>query len=416
MIVKHPNTLAVVLAGGEGRRLTPLTRFRSKPSMPFAGKYRLIDFVLSNLVHSGMLRMMVLTQYQSYSLLRHLSRGWRFMAHFDQYCDVIPAMTGEGQGWYAGSADALYRNLERIERERPGLVAVFGADHIYRMDVRQMIDEHNEVGADISVSVRPFPIEQAHQFGCIRVDESMRVVEFLEKPANPPPMPGDPTRALVSMGNYLFEGAVMREVLTADHDNPASKHDIGGDILPHWYDRLHIHAYDFERNVVPGGSDAERGYWRDVGTVLSYWQASMDLVSVTPAFNLYNREWPILTSRADLPPTKFVFADLESNRVGVATDSLVSDGCVISGSRIDRCVLSPSVRVNSYASVSESILFNAVDIGRHCRIRRAIIDKGVRVPPGTVIGEDDEADRANGLRVAEDGIRIVPIGAFGSTR
>lgn len=412
MTTSFPTVLAVVLAGGEGRRLMPLTRHRSKPAIPFAGKYRLIDFVLSNLVHSGLLRVHVLTQYQSDSLVRHLSRGWTFSAPLGQYCDVLPATTGEGRGWYRGSADALYQDLERIERDRPGVVAVFGADHIYRMDIRQMIDAHLDADADITVSVRPFPVEEAHQFGCLEVDERMRVSRFLEKPEHPPPIPGDPSRAMVSMGNYLFNMNVLRRVLEQDHLDTSSKHDIGGNILPHWYDELHVMAYDFEKNVVPGSTDAERGYWRDVGTLQSYWQASMDLVSITPAFNLYNLEWPLLTARMDYPPAKFVFADSESNRVGVATDSLVSEGCVISGAHIDRCVLSPAVRVNSFASVGESVLFAGVDVGRRARIRRAIVDKGVRIPPGIVIGEDAEEDRARGIHVSPEGLRVVPSDAF----
>ena len=399
---------ALVLAGGEGKRLMPLTRRRAKPAMPFAGAYRLVDFVLSNLVHSNLFHIHVLTQYQSYSLIRHLSRGWQFSSSLGQYCEVIPAAYGEGKGWYLGSADALYQNLERVERDRPRIVAVLGADHIYRMEYQQMIAEHVDTGADISVSVVPHPIGEAHHFGCVEVDDGMRVTRFLEKPADPPPFPKAPGTSLVSMGNYLFNYDVLREAVLLDHDHPDSTHDIGRDILPRWYDKLHVHAYNFMNNQVPGAPEADKGYWRDVGTLDSYWKASMDLVSVTPSFNTYNVEWPILTARRDDPPAKFVFADRESNRAGIATDSLVCNGCIISGGHIDRSVLSPRVRINSYATVAESVLFEDVDVGRRCRIRRALIDKSVRVPPDTVIGFDAEQDRARGITVSDEGIAVVP--------
>jgi len=400
-------TVAIVLAGGEGKRLFPLTRRRAKPAMPFAGQYRLIDFVLTNLVHSNLLRIHVLTQYESYSLIRHLSRGWTFSAHLGQYCEVIPAAVGEGRGWYQGSADALYQNLERLGRDAPRIVAVFGADHIYRMDIQQMIAEHVEAKADISISVVPQPIEEAHQFGCVEVDGSMRVRRFLEKPSSPPAFPGEPGKALASMGNYLFNYDVLRGVLETDHADPDSRHDLGGDVFPRWFDRLHMHAYNFMNNLVPGTRDSERGYWRDVGTIGSYWRASMDLVSVTPAFNMYNDDWPILTARVDYPPAKFVFADRESNRMGIATDSLVTNGCIISGGHIDRSVLGPRVRINSYSTVSESVLFEGVEVGRHCRIRRAIIDKSVRIPANTVLGYDPEQDQARGIVVCPEGISVV---------
>jgi len=270
-----------------------------------------------------------------------------------------------------------------------------------------MIAEHVEVGADISVSVVPHPIGEAHQFGCIEVDDQMRIVRFLEKPAQPPPFPRDPAKALVSMGNYLFSYDVLREVIRADHEDAASTHDIGRDILPRWYDKLRVHAYNFMNNQVPGTVASDVGYWRDVGTIASYWRASMDLVSVTPAFNTYNIDWPILTARRDDPPAKFVFADREGQRTGIATDSLVCNGCIISGGHIDRCVLSPRVRINSYATVSESVLFDGVDIGRRCRVQRAIIDKDVHVPADATIGYDPERDRARGITLTEDGIAVV---------
>ena len=399
--------VALVLAGGEGKRLHPLTRRRAKPAMPFAGCYRLVDFVLTNLVHSNLLKINVLTQYQSYSLIRHLSRGWSFASNLGQYCEVIPAAVGEGKGWYQGSADALYQNLERLERDRPRIIAVLGADHIYRMDYQQMIAEHLEVGADVSVSVVPHPILESHQFGCIEVDRAMRITRFLEKPPVPPPFPADPTKSLVSMGNYLFDYDTLRDAVLEDHEREDSTHDIGRDILPRLYQRKHLHAYNFLNNRPAGSPEEDIGYWRDVGTIGSYWQSSMDLVSVTPSFNTYNYEWPILTARRDDPPAKFVFADRESNRAGIATDSLVCNGCIISGGHIDRSILSPRVRINSYATVSESILFDEVDVGRRCRIRRAIIDKGVHIPPDTVIGHDAEQDRARGITVSEEGNAVV---------
>jgi glucose-1-phosphate adenylyltransferase len=286
-------------------------------------------------------------------------------------------------------------------------VAVLGADHIYRMDYQQMIAEHLEVGADVSVSVVPHPIKESHQFGCLDVDGAMRVTRFLEKPPVPPPFPGDPTKSLVSMGNYLFDYDMLREAVLEDHEREDSTHDIGRDILPRWYQRKHIHAYNFLNNRPAGSPEEDIGYWRDVGTIGSYWQSSMDLVSVVPSFNTYNYEWPILTARRDDPPAKFVFADRESNRAGIATDSLVCNGCIISGGHIDRSVLSPRVRINSYATVSESILFDEVDVGRRCRIRRAIIDKGVHIPPDTVIGHDADQDRARGITISEEGIAVV---------
>jgi glucose-1-phosphate adenylyltransferase len=404
------DTLAVVLAGGEGRRLQPLTQRRAKPAIPFGGSHRLIDFVMSNLVNSGLLRILTLTQYQPYSLIRHLARGWNFSAQLGHFCEVIPASSGPGRGWYQGSADALFQNLDRIERDRPRLVAVFGADHIYRMDVGQMIDEHLEVGADVSVAVVPQPIEEAHQFGCIEVDDNMRIENFLEKPEDPPVYPKDPTQALVSMGNYIFNADLLRDALWDDHADPDSAHDIGGNIVPRIYKGAHAHAYNFFQNGVPGATPNDVGYWRDVGTIAQYWKTSMDLVAVTPSFNMYNYEWPILTAFENYPPAKFVFADRKANRVGVATDSLVSNGVIISGGRIDSSVLSPSVRINSFSSVKQSVLFTGVDVGRRCKLRKTIVDKNVQIPPGMAIGYDEDEDRARGITVTPEGVRVVPGG------
>ncbi len=405
------STLAVVLAGGAGSRLKPLTNNRAKPAVPFAGHYRLVDFVLSNLVNSQIFRMMVLTQYQSYSLVRHLARGWTFSSQLSQFCEIIPATEGQSKGWYLGSADALWQNLQYIRRDRPKYVAVFGSDHIYRMDIRQMIQEHERSGADVSVAAIPQPRSESHQFGCMAVDGTGRIVNFVEKPPDPPAMPDRPDMSLVSMGNYIFNLAVLEKMLTTDASDSASAHDIGKNLLPRWVNELHLHAYDFSRNIVPGSTPNELGYWRDVGTIDSYWKSSMDLVQVSPEFNLYNHEWPIITAHENYPPSKFVFADRESSRIGVATDSLVCDGVIVSGGHIDRSILSPKVRINSYSTVSECIVFEGVDVGRRCRLRKTIVDKNVQIPPDTVIGYDLESDRARGFTVTDSGVVVVPAGA-----
>lgn len=405
------NTLAVVLAGGMGSRLMPLTAKRAKPAVPFAGNYRLIDFVLSNLVNSQIYRMMVLTQYQSYSLIRHLSRGWTFSSQLNQFCEIIPATEGKNKGWYLGSADALWQNMSYIRRDRPRYVAVFGADHIYRMDIRQMILDHERSGADVTVACIPQPRSESSQFGCIATDASDRIQTFVEKPSDPPAMPGRPDMSLVSMGNYIFNLDILERMLAADNADPESAHDIGKNLLPKWVSELHLHAYDFSRNIVPGSSPQETGYWRDVGTIDAYWKSSMDLIQVSPDFNLYNHEWPIITAHDHYPPAKFVFADRETSRIGVATDSLVCDGVIVSGGHIDRSILSPKVRINSFSTVSESILFDGVDVGRRCRLRRAIIDKNVNIPPDTEIGYDLIADRDRGFTVSEGGVVVVPSSA-----
>lgn len=405
------NTLAVVLAGGMGSRLMPLTAKRAKPAVPFAGNYRLIDFVLSNLVNSQIYRMMVLTQYQSYSLIRHLSRGWTFSSQLNQFCEIIPATEGKNKGWYLGSADALWQNMSYIRRDRPRYVAVFGADHIYRMDIRQMILDHERSGADVTVACIPQPRSESSQFGCIATDASGRIQTFVEKPPDPPAMPDRPDMSLVSMGNYIFNLDILERMLAADNADPESAHDIGKNLLPKWVSELHLHAYDFSRNIVPGSSPQETGYWRDVGTIDAYWKSSMDLIQVSPDFNLYNHEWPIITAHDHYPPAKFVFADRETSRIGVATDSLVCDGVIVSGGHIDRSILSPKVRINSFSTVSESILFDGVDVGRRCRLRRAIIDKNVNIPPDTEIGYDLIADRDRGFTVSEGGVVVVPSSA-----
>jgi glucose-1-phosphate adenylyltransferase len=401
-----------VLAGGEGRRLWPLTADRAKPAVPMCGRYRLIDFVLSNLVNSGLLQIKVLTQYKSDSLNTHIARGWRLPAFLDLYVEVVPAQQRTGASWFKGSADAIYQSLNVITDEEPDYVAVFGGDHMYKMDVRQMVDAHIQTEADATVAVIPVPVEEARAFGILEIDDRGKVIAFDEKPMHPKEMPGRPGWALASMGNYVFTQKLLLEELARDASGD-SAHDFGRNILPEMVARgRDVFAYDFSQNEVPGSHPNERGYWRDVGTISAYWKANLDLVKVVPDFDLYNPRWPLRTWTRPLPPAKFVFADPGDGsghaRMGIATDSLVSEGCIVSGGRIDRTVLSPQVRVNSFAYVEESIILDSVDIGRHCRIRRAIIDKGVRVPPNTEIGYDPEAD-ARRFTVS-DGIVVVPKG------
>jgi glucose-1-phosphate adenylyltransferase len=399
-----PHILSVVLAGGEGTRLWPLTAERAKPAVPIGGRYRLIDFVLSNLVNSGLLKIKVLTQYKSDSLNTHIARGWRLPAMLDFYVEVVPAQQRLGKEWFRGSADAMFQSLNIITDEEPDLVAVFGGDHIYKMDVNQMVDFHLDKQADVTVAAIPVPVAEATQFGVLAVDEEGAILAFDEKPARPRELPSRPGWALASMGNYLFDTAPLVEELERDQESKGN-HDFGRNILPAMVGKRRVYAYDFSKNEIPGMLERERGYWRDVGTIAAYWQANMDLIAVNPVFDLYNPRWPIRTHTLPLPPAKFVFA--EQGRVGMATDSLVSEGCIISGGRIDRSVLSPGVRINSFAHVEESILMDGVDVGRHARLRRAVVDKGVHIPAGMEIGYDLEADRAR-FHVGDDGIVVVP--------
>lgn len=400
--------LSMVLAGGEGRRLDPLTRDRAKPAVPFGGRYRIIDFVLSNLVNSGLFTIKVLTQYKSDSLNTHLSRAWRLSSVLGHYIEAVPAQQRTGLDWYKGSADAIYQNLNLITDEEPDHVVVFGSDHIYRMDVRQMVDFHQRTQAECTVAAIPVPLKEAHQFGICKVDEEGRLVDFLEKPKEPPPMPGRPDMALASMGNYVFRTeSLVREIVRDAGEDGA--HDFGKSIIAEMFRTSKVMVYDFATNVVPGQSERERGYWRDVGTVEAYFASNMDLVDIDPVFSLYNDRWPLHTMQFDAPPAKFVFSDTEGGRVGFATDSLISEGCIISGGHIHRTILSPKVRINSYADVSESILFEGVQVGRHAKIRRAIIDKNVSIPSGMEIGYDLAADRRR-FPVSETGIVVIPKG------
>ena len=400
--------VAIVLAGGEGKRLWPLTADRAKPAVPIAGRYRLIDFVLSNLVNSGLHKIKVLTQYKSDSLNTHIARGWRLSSMIDQYVELVPAQQRTGRDWFKGSADALYQSLNVITDENPDLVCVFGGDHMYKMDVRQMIAAHQDAGADATVAVLPVPVEEARSFGVLAVDDRWRVLAFDEKPEHPREIPGRPGWALASMGNYVFRtGALVDELRRDARDDTA--HDFGRNILPEMVGRkLDVLAYDFLLNAVPGATEPERGYWRDVGTILSYWQANMDLVQIVPTFDLYNQRWPIRTLTRPLPPAKFVFSEETETgpRMGYATDSLVSEGCILSGGRVHRSICSPRVRVNSFAYVEESVLLDNVDVGRRARLHRCIVDKGAHIPPGMEIGFDAEHDRKHFTVV--DGVTVIP--------
>lgn len=401
---RRPFTLAIVLAGGEGKRLFPLTRDRAKPAVPFGGQYRLIDFVLSNLINGGFRRVLVLTQYMSHSLNVHLAQAWRLSPLLGNFVAAVPAQMRTGPRWFLGSADALYQNLNLLTDEQPDYVAVFGADHIYRMDPQAMVDAHIASGAGITVAAIPVPIREASQFGVIEADASGRIKGFAEKPKNPKPMPTDPSMAFASMGNYVFSAKLLREIVTEDAKNEKSKHDIGGNIIPLLVERNEAHVYDFALNVVPGQSERERGYWRDVGTLDTYFHSSMDLVAVTPVFDLYNDEWPILTWNDPMPPAKFVHET--GNRLGRAFNSLVASGVIVSGGTIRRSILSPNVRVNSYAEVEDSVLFSDVDVGRGAIVKRAIIDKNVRIPPDARIGVDLESDRQR-FTVSDEGVVVI---------
>jgi glucose-1-phosphate adenylyltransferase len=400
--------LVMVLAGGEGKRLYPLTLDRAKPAVPFAGRYRIIDIVLSNFVNSGLNKIKVLTQYKSASLEEHIARNWRLAPILDQFIEAIPAQQRTGKTWYRGSADAVWQCQHVILDEQPELVCIFGGDHVYKMDVRQMIAVHEETSADATVAAIPVPREEAIDFGVLEISADGRIVAFHEKVANPPSMPGDPTKCLASMGNYVFQKDVLLRELQEDENLEESRHDFGHDILPRLVKKgAAVYAYDFATNVVPGEEGHNRGYWRDIGTIDAYWQAQMDLIEIHPQFNLYNFRWPLRTGATHDPPAKFVFRDEAQARVGIATDSMVSHGCIISGGRIHRSVLGVGCRVNSFSEVEESVLFERVRVGRHAKIRRAIIDKDVEIPSGTVIGFDREADRQR-FHVTESGIVVIP--------
>ena len=398
--------LGIVLAGGAGKRLAPLTADRAKPAVPFAGLYRLVDFALSNLVNAGILRVAVLTQYKSHSLDRHISQTWRMSSLLGNYVTPVPAQQRLGPHWYTGSADAIYQSLNLIYDDRPDLVIVFGADHVYRMDPRQMIDQHVTHGAGVTVAAIPVPRMDATAFGVIQAAaDGITLEAFLEKPADPPSLPGQPDQAYASMGNYLFSTDVLIEALRKDAASPSTRHDMGGDIIPMLVDEGSAQVYNFMTNEVPGANPRDAGYWRDVGTLDSYFDAHMDLCAVLPVFNLYNDRWPIFTNVPSLPPAKFVHDD--GDRQGRAIDSLVSNGVIVSGGRVREAVLSPDVRVNSWATVERSVILHNTIVGRHAVIRNAIIDKNVTVPDGVSIGVDKDHDRARGFVVSDGGITVV---------
>ena len=405
-----PDVFGIVLAGGEGKRLAPLTADRAKPAVPFGGNYRLIDFALSNLVNAGFRKIVVLTQYKSHSLDRHVSTTWRLSPLLGNYVAPVPAQMRRGPRWFSGSADAIYQNLNLLYDERPDIVAVFGADHIYRMDPRQMVDQHIESGAAVTVAALRAPLAEADQFGVIETAaDGQTITAFREKPTDAVGLADAPDKVFASMGNYIFSAEALIDIVTRDAEDTSSKHDMGGSIVPALVARGEAQVYDFSLNEVPGASDADRGYWRDVGTLDAFYDAHMDLISVEPEFNLYNREWPILTWPDPLPPAKFVF-DEDDGRRGTALDSMVCAGVVISGATVRRSVLSPGAHLHSYAEVEDSVLMQGVDVGRNAVVRRAIVDKNVRIAEGAHVGVDPVADRER-FTISAGGVVVIPKGA-----
>jgi glucose-1-phosphate adenylyltransferase len=399
--------LGIVLAGGKGTRLFPLTRERAKPAVPFGGKYRIIDFVLSNFVNSGIYSVYVLTQFRSQSLLQHLNEGWQtgglIKSHF-----VIPVpaqMRSEDETWYQGTADAIFQNINLVEQANPHVVAIFGGDHIYRMNIASMIEYHIGRHAEVTVAAIPAPRRHAAEFGVIEASEDDRILAFHEKNPNAPTMPGDSEQVYASMGNYIFSTRTLLQLLKEDARNPSSHHDFGKDILPKLAGRAPIYAYNFQTNRIPGEPENAVPYWRDVGTIEAYYEANMDLRCVSPELNLYNRQWPLRSASYPDPPAKFTFDD--ANRRGQAIDSIVSGGCILSGGVVRNSVLGRGVRVHAGAFVEDCVILDNCDIGRRAKVKRAILDKNVRIPEDTLIGYDLDADRARGWHVTETGIVVI---------
>ncbi len=402
------DTLALILAGGRGSRLYELTNWRAKPALYFGGKYRIIDFPMSNCVNSGIRKIGVLTQYKAHSLIRHLMRGWsHFRRELGEYVEVLPASQRQSDDWYQGTADAVYQNLDIIRAERPGLVLILAGDHVYKMDFGPLLVHHRESGADMTVCCLEVPVEEAAgSFGVMQVDGDGRIIGFEEKPAVPAEIPGKPGYALASMGNYVFSTEFLYDQLTSDAGMVGSTHDFGKDLIPAMIKHCNVRAYPF-RDAASG----EMAYWRDVGTLDSFWTANMELVGTTPALNLYDSDWPLWTYQEQLPPAKFVFDDDE--RRGAAMDPMVSGGCIISGSEVRRSILFSEVRARSFSKVANSVVLPDVEIGRHAQIQNAIIDRSVVIPEGMRIGMDTEEDLANGFRVTANGIVLVTRGMLG---
>ncbi len=400
------NVLALVLAGGKGSRLEPLTRDRAKPAVPFGGVYRIIDFTLSNCINSGLRRMLVLTQYKAASLDRHINLGWRFLCReLDEFIDVLPPQQRLDEQWYQGTADAVYQNIYTIEKARAEYILILSGDHIYKMDYSELINDHIQSGADATVACIPVTLKEGSDFGIMNIDNDQRVISFDEKPGRPANIPGDPEHCLASMGVYVFKTNFLFDQLCRDATVSGSRHDFGHNIIPSIIDSCHVRAYPFrDKNT------GHKCYWRDVGTLDAYYEANMDLVSIHPLLNLYDRTWELRTYHPNFPPPKFVFNDQTSEepRVGTALDSIVGPGTIISGGLVEGSVLSSDVRVNSWAKVEDSILFEGVNVGRHAKIRRAIIDKNVHIPEGMEVGYDLELDRERGFAISDNGIVVIP--------
>lgn len=411
MMLEHApsNVLTVLLAGGKGTRLEPLTRDRAKPAVPFGAQYRIIDFTLSNCINSNLRRILVLTQYKARSLERHIQLGWNFLSRpLGEYIDVLPPEQRMNEQWYQGTADALYQNIYSIEREHPEVILVLGGDHIYKMDYRLMVEAHLETKADVTVACLPVPLSAGSQFGVMQVDSDNRIQAFEEKPAQASPLPHDPTQCLASMGIYLFQASQLFDWLCADATRKDSSRDFGRDILPRLVASHRLFAFPF----VDKNRKAQ-AYWRDVGTLDAYYEANMDLIAPDPVLNLYDRDWPIRTWQPQMPPPKFVHAEHAlgpQSRRGEAIDSMIGLGSIISGGHVYRSIVSSNVRVNSYSLVEDSILFPNVTVGRHCHLRRAILEKGVVIPENSKIGFDIEQDKARGFTITESGIVVVPKG------